>query len=177
MKKRLFLSLLFLAVILYGGLRYIYYGSLTRCCIYTEEELTLPPELKAGILRLRQDTKLTKSEPYYSCLKFMSTVRTIYHSDYTTRMETENLPRGEEFKVVKIMAVTKHGITTMDSGPGPIHYLILENSRGEAISVATVFFGFNRGEELMDFVYQDQTFPLENSNFWDGNHKEFKFSF
>ena len=59
-----------------------------------------------------------------------------------------------------MMAVAKHGITTIDSGSGPIHHLILKDSKGNFYQVATVSLGINKGDEFLKAVSASEEFLL-----------------
>ncbi len=53
-----------------------------------------------------------------------------------------------------MVAKTKHGITTVDSGPGPIYYVILRDDQGDVYKVATVDLGFDASESFMS-IYKE----------------------
>lgn len=42
----------------------------------------------------------------------------------------KNIPKGTKFNFVKEVASTKHGIGTIDSGPGPNEYIVLSDEEG-----------------------------------------------
>ncbi|QDK45838.1 hypothetical protein DOM22_12095 [Bdellovibrio sp. ZAP7] len=133
--------------------RYSYYGSLVRSCIYTEEEKTVAPRFKDAKIHLfRQAAVISGPTEEYACLPLMNQftnriqeVQYAHHDkgDKTLIDEKSNL----EFSIVRYISVTKHGITTIDSGKGPIDYLILQDQLGKFYRVAVVSLGINRDSD------------------------------
>jgi len=104
--------------------------------------------------------------PEYSCLSEMGAisnqlVETKYAYIYKEREQRTISPSDELIlEPVKLIAVTKHGITTIDSGPGPIHHLIFKDSEGGLYQVATVSLGLNKGDEFLKAVSGEEEFLL-----------------
>ena len=151
---------------LYLGGRYIYYGSLIRNCIYTENKLLVPEQLTKGKIVVAKDAYLAIGhDREYSCLKDFGNIDrkivgaesinnlTIGRHYFTDRgLTVESLKRGASFHVVGVVAVTKHGLSTIDSGSGPIYYLILKDQNNISYQIATVSLGINKGDEFLSFV-------------------------
>ena len=64
----------------------------------------------------------------------------------------ESLKKGVSFRVVDVVAVTKHGLTTIDSGSGPTYYLILKDQNNISYQIATVSLGLNKEDLFLSFV-------------------------
>ncbi|WP_413557351.1 hypothetical protein [Bdellovibrio sp. HCB209] len=140
-------------VIVAVAARYSYYGSLTRTCIYTEEEREVSARFKTAKLHLfKQAALITGPSADYACLPEMK-----QYENHIVEVQYSNNERGTkslldpnaklEFEIVKYISVTKHGVTTMDSGPGPVDFLILKDQTGKLYRVATVSLGINRDSD------------------------------
>lgn len=139
MKSKIIIILLLVIFALYLGGHYVFYGSLTRNCIYTEKKLPVPEQLTKGMVVVAKDAYLAVGhDKNYACLKYFGSIdrkivgpATIYNltigKHYFTNkgLTVESLKKGALFQVTDVVAVTKHGITTIDSGSGPIYYIIL----------------------------------------------------
>ncbi len=117
----------------------MWYGSVTRDCIYTENTIYVPKQLvdkkiiltKSAYVAIGYDDK-------FSCLNNLKNInRKIISSEdidngigigrdyYEERgAKIQELKTDISFSILKIIAVTKHGMSTMDSGSGPMYYLI-----------------------------------------------------
>jgi len=158
---------LFIFLSLFFGLRTCYYGSPIRSCIYTEEKVPLPPVVKTSqIFLIKPVVVVNDGSPEYSCLTEMRTisnklVEQKYAYIYKNMEQRTITPSdGMTFEAVQLIAVTKHGITTIDSGSGPIYYLILKDQSGTYYQVATVGLGINSGDEFLKAVSEDKEFIL-----------------
>ncbi|WP_413574671.1 hypothetical protein ACLVWU_10615 [Bdellovibrio sp. HCB290] len=156
MKK---ISAIFICVIVLGGLRFCYYGSLTRSCIYTENEVPLTAEILSSKVRfIKQAAILRGTEPGYNCLEQMAKIpNQIVQAEsarYYPNIKSDLVGADStlELTPIKLIDVTKHGITTMDSGPGPIRHLILQDQAGVFYQVATVSLGINSGDEYLQAI-------------------------
>ena len=69
----------------------------------------------------------------------------------------ESLKKGALFHITDVVAVTKHGITTIDSGSGPIYYLILKDQNNILYHIATVSLGLNKKDLFLSFVDSSQS--------------------
>jgi hypothetical protein len=133
--------------------RYSYYGSFTRSCIYTEEERTVSARfLSAKIFLFKQAAVLSGTTEEYACLPIMSQydnriVEVQYAGNEKGQKSLIDEKSNLEFQIIKYVSVKKHGITTMDSGSGPIDYLILKDQSGKIYRVATVSLGINRDSD------------------------------
>ena len=156
---------------LYLGARYVYYGSLTRNCIYTEEKLPVPEQLTKGTVVVAKDAYLAVGhDKNYAGLKYFGNLDrqivgpatinnlTIGKRYFTNKgLTVESLKKGALFHVTDIVAVTKHGITTIDSGSGPIYYLILKDQNKISYYIATVSLGFNKEDLFLSFADSSQS--------------------
>jgi wobble nucleotide-excising tRNase len=150
--KKIILGVVGLIIVAIAA-RYSYYGSLDRSCVYTEEEKTVAPRFKTAKIRLfKQAVVISGPTEEYACLplinQFTNRIQEVQYArnekgDKTLIDEKSNL----EFEIIKYISVTKHGITTMDSGKGPIDYLILKDQLGKFYRVAIVSLGINRDSD------------------------------
>lgn len=189
MKSKIIIILLIVIGVLYLGGRYIYYGSLVGNCIYTEKRIPVPEQLTKGELVVAKDAYLAIGvNKGYACLKnFGSIDREIVGADtinnptvgrryFTNRgMTVESLKKGASFRIVDVVAVTKHGISTIDSGPGPIYFLILKDQNNISYQIATVSLGLNNEDLFLSFVNSSQTnnsssIKLLSPDSFDGTH-------
>ena len=75
MKSKTIVILLIVIGALYLGGRYVYYGSLTRNCIYTENKLPVPEQLTKGEIVVAKDAYLVIGiDKEYSCLKNLGSI-------------------------------------------------------------------------------------------------------
>lgn len=172
MKSKAIIIIFILFVLLFLGGRYIYYGSVTRDCIYTENKLPVPGALEAGTVVVAKDAYLAIGiDKEHECLDSFGKIDreivgpdtinnlTIGRQYFTNRgLSVQTLKKGNEFKVVDIISVTKHGLSTIDSGPGPIYYLILQSSDGLLYQIATVSLGLNKQDLFLAFVDGTQNY-------------------
>lgn len=157
--------------------RYIVYGSFFKTCTYTENEIHMNEEmLNSKIYFTRSAAVIENIEHEYSCLDKMSFIhkKIIQNknvADYKYQITDKNIKYLNEnslieFTPVKLLAISKHGITSIDSGTGPINYLILKDQNGEFYEVATVSLGLNKGEEFLKSKYNGQeTLLNSDTNF------------
>jgi len=171
MKSKIIIILLIVIGALYLGGRYVYYGSLTRNCIYTENKLPIPEQLTKGEIVVAKDAYLAVGkDKEYACLKNFGSIDreivgaesinnlTIGRRYFTDRgLAVESLKKRASFRVVDVVAVTKHGLTTIDSGSGPIYYLILKDKNNISYQIATVSLGLNKEDLFLSFVDSSQT--------------------
>jgi len=181
--------MLVVIVVLYIGGRYVYYGSLTRNCIYTENSLPVPEQLIRGEIVVARDAYLAIGHDRgHACLKSFGSIGreivepetinniTVGRKYFTSRgLAVESLKKGKTFRVVDVIAVTKHGLSTFDSGPGPIYYLILKDQNNLLYQIATVSLGLNKGDQFLSFKDPSQTdntsfIKLLNTDSFDGTY-------
>lgn len=162
---------------------YILYGSFVRDCIYTEEKLPIPEQLIQGQLVTTKEAYLAiGTDPEYSCLMDLtkidreivapSTINNItigrrYFTDQG--LAIESIKENTSFRIIGETAVTKHGITTIDSGSGPTNYLILADHDGKKYKLATVSLGTNKYDLFM--AYKDPAKSVDlllSSYYFDG---------
>lgn len=150
---------------------YILYGSLTRDCVYTEELLPVPEQLIDGeIVVFKRAYLAFGNNKDYSCLKILGNIDreivspeaisniTIGRRYFTDKgLTVKPLKIGSRFSIADIVAVTKHGITTIDSGPGPIYHLILKGQNDVLYQIATVSLGLNKRDLFLSYVDPTQT--------------------
>lgn len=160
-------------VSVYLGLRYIYFGSIVRDCIYTEHEIQMKPGMITGkLLFVDSAAIITESYQPYECVPgFKSIKNQIVQSKYAIKHDDGSPVDPQKIKYVdanskielqpvRLLAVSKHGITTIDSGGGPILHLILKDQEGTFYQVPTVYLGINKGEEFLELNRSDGTKEL-----------------
>ena len=169
-----FFFVAFFVVAGYFLLHYIGYGSFTRNCIYTEKEIPVPPEFAGGkIVVFQKAYQAIGKNVEASCLPILGKIDkqlvgpetmnnlTIGRGYFEERGQyIADVEINKMLRVERIFAVTKHGINTIDSGPGPIHYLVLSDDVGELYQIATVSLGSNKGEEFLNLVLSSGTYVL-----------------
>lgn len=166
MKK--LLMIIFASAALFGIGRYIHYGSLVRTCAYTEENVVIPPELAAGqIITTKKSYRIEGVDSEYACLPVLGNVKGMfsgsrnYEAYYTRKgLHYKEVPKEEEFKIVRILRVTKHGIATIDSGSGPLYFLILADKQGGLLKLATVSTGVNEKDRFLKYTLSGNSFML-----------------
>lgn len=157
-------------------------------CNYTEQELRVPSDLAAGKIVLVRGAYVAEGDdPEYTCLPVLGrithqivTLTGIKERYYTERGQSvEPLTRGRTFRVTGAISTTKHGITTMDSGPGPVYYLILADENGQTFKMANTAAGINRGEPFLEFIPDSgEPFMLEAHSFgWPTKRPDARFVF
>lgn len=171
MKQKIIIILLAAVGFLYLGGHYVFYGSLTRNCIYTENKLPIPEQLSKGKVVVARDAYIAFGhDKEYGCLKNFGNIDreiidpetinniTIGRKYFTDRgLTVESLKKNTSFRIVDVISVTKHGLSTIDSGPGPIYYLILKDQKDILYRIATVSLGLNKGDQFLAFDDLSQT--------------------
>ncbi len=120
-------------------------------CIYTEKLLETPSELQNYYIKLEQDMYVAVGKNPSHCSDSFKNVsheiinpediaNTTVGKDYFINQgrTVSSLVSGQIFSIDKIVSQTQHGISTIDSGPGPIVYLILKDNRGVLYEIADV---------------------------------------
>lgn len=164
----------------YLGGHYIYYGSFTRNCIFTEKILPTPEQLAKGEIVVVKDAYLAVGYDKlwdYTCLKTFGSIdrEIVEPADINpfgtgigrdhfidSGLTVVSLKKGTSFHVVDIIEVTKHGITTIDSGPGPSYYLILKDNNNISYQISTASLGGNKEDLFLSFV--DSSKPASTSS-------------
>ena len=171
MKPTIFIIPFTVILILFLTGRYIYYGSLTKKCIYSEESLPIIKKLSKGEFLIAKDAYLAiGKDADYSCLQNFGNIDreivgpetvnniTIGRKYFTNRgLTVKSLKKGFSFRLIDIIAITKHGISTIDSGPGPIYYLILKDENNISYQIATVSLGLNKEDLFLSYVDSSQS--------------------
>lgn len=153
--KKFWIWLIVFAGLVYLGGRLIYYGSITRSCIYTEKKVSVPQELLRGRIIVAKDAYLATGEvKENSCLSFLGSIdREIVNPEtinddqlgksfYANRgQRIEKLEKGTIFQLVDVVASNQHGITTIDSSGGPYYYLILKDERNKLYQMDVIYLG------------------------------------
>jgi len=151
-------TFIFVLLVLFAGGRYLWYGSVTRTCVYTEEILPVPQQLaELDVVVVKRSYLAVGYNEDFSCLNKLGNIdREIVSADSINNitvgrryfeekgLKVESLHKGTRLKVVDVVAVTKHGVTTVDSGSGPLYYLILKDQNKAMYQVATVFLGISK---------------------------------
>ncbi|QDK38127.1 hypothetical protein [Bdellovibrio sp. NC01] len=163
LKNQRYLLAIFIVIFVLVGLRYCYYGAVFSSCIYSEKELPLTAEFTDSVFILTKSVAVVRGESAdYKCLPHMGQIRNMlveaqYADHYRTsvvngKIEYIDVKSGLNLYPMEVVAVTKHGITTMDSGSGPIYYVVMRDPTGQLYQVATVSLGLNKGDEFMKAV-------------------------
>jgi hypothetical protein len=162
--------------------RYVYYGSLFRTCIYTQEIIPVPERIKNGYFVTFKDSTLMDRaglSDYDECLPYFTDTNVDF---LISQREASNLeegrrgktfPSGQKFKMIDIVSVTKHGISTIDSGSGPTESYIVEDENGARHSL---LIPLNDGDSFALFFIGSSTegLPLIHDNFFDKFQKLLK---
>lgn len=163
MKKTIIISIVFLGIFIFALGRFVYYGSLTRSCIYTEKSFPVPVGLEGKKLIVAKDAyaAIGQEDIDASCLTEFNKIDkqiinqesinniTIGRNYFTNRgLKIEKLKKGMEFTVVGVIASEKHGITNIEDS-GPIHYLILKNDAGDLYKMFYGYVGLNKDDYFM----------------------------
>ena len=185
-------AILFVLVCVAGfyGCRQVFYGSWKASCPYTEQILSVPALLAKGKLIVDSNLAVVEgTDPEYGCLKeFGKFQKQIlgrqgndatysdggYYAERGLKMTSLEMQEAE-FQVEQVIAVYKNGLAAIDSGRGPIHYLILKNKDGVRFKFTIVFLGANEEDHFMKFVLADESQLLDYSNFRDPNNGSFSF--
>lgn len=166
MKHTIYIAALLIAIgVLYAGSNYIQRGTLTRNCIYTENRLPIPEGLPKGKVVVSRYTYLaTGPDKELICLKDLGSIEreivgawvinnsSIGPGAYTKRGSLELLEKGTTYSIVGAIAVTKHGLSTFDSGKGPIYYLVLEDENKVTYQIGVPLLGINDQDLFLSFV-------------------------
>lgn len=162
--------------VLIGLFYFAFYGFRFPPCEYTDEIVTTPPELIGATILLEKDQYVGRGREKRVCDPLLKEIEnqiidsesinnlTIGKRYFEGRgLTVEILRRGKQFHVEKVIAATKHGLSTIDSGPGPIYYLILRDEDGVVYKIATVFLGFDTKESYLG-VYKGNVRVTELSS-------------
>ena len=174
MKKIILISTVVLALAIFIGWRFVYFGSLTRNCIYTEEKLSVPKELAEGKLVTTQTAYefIGLEDKEMSCSPINANIaRELISPENKTTYEgfgmtIKEIPVGKVFHVIDAFTQTKHGISTIDSGPGPIELLILQDEQGTHYTISPAGFGINKEGRFLKFVSGEKEQLLDSSAFY-----------
>jgi hypothetical protein len=166
-RAKTFASLLMVSGAIYLLGHYVVFGSLTRNCIYTEEILPVPKTLAKGTIVVGRQAYLAKGiDRETSCLPIFGKIKqeivgpaTIGNLSIGEKYFTEGgrtvqtLATGTEFKVTGVAKVTKHGINSIFSGPGPLYFLILKDKADLDYRIHTTETGINEDEDELFLTY------------------------
>lgn len=173
-RKILFLagSALVLAALFYFAI----YGLRFPPCVYTNEITTTPPELVGTTVVLEKDQYIGRGLEKGQCGPLLRGIDnhiidsepinnlTIGRKYFESRGLTVGiLSKGKRFRLERIVAQTKHGLSTIDSGPGPIYYLILSDDEGVLYEIATTFLGYDSAESFLA-IYKSDVRIVELTN-------------
>lgn len=114
-------------------------------------------------------TAVVLSEPYaaYKCLPELATVKAQIiplsiglRRDDGSQIDPHLIKyvdeRSEvELTPVRILGISKHGISTIDSGGGSLEHLIVKDSEGVYYQLPTVYLGVNQGDEFLKLRARD----------------------
>jgi len=172
MKTKKVITLLFiLFILLYLSVHFIWYGSIIRNCIYTEDILQVPQQLIDGKIVVAKDAYVgVGHDKDYSCLQNFDNIdREIINPKsiddisvgrkyfINKGLKIESLKKNTTLTIVNVIAVTKHGLSAIDSGSGPIYFLILKDQNNILYKIATVSLGINKDDLFLSFVDSPDT--------------------
>lgn len=136
-------------------------------CEYTEKEIAVPKELAANKVVFTHDIRqaIGKNVEGYGCLSILGNItKELVPPDDINKETVDSmfahgglvlkdiLANQNEFQVTKILEVTKHGIGTIDSGSGPIYFLVLTDKTGDLFQIATVMLEENGADGRGDIA-------------------------
>jgi hypothetical protein len=159
-KKAIIISggIIVVFAVLYAAVHFLNYGSFTRSCEYTETALAVPEPLSAAVLTTARTAYVgVGRDADFGCLKQLGSIRNeiigpeainnvTVGKKYFERigLTVLPLPNGTTFRVTGAIRTIKHGLlSTIDSGPGPLDFLVLKDTKGDTYSLATVSLGMN----------------------------------
>lgn len=180
-RKKKIITAIIAIIIIFCFYRIINYGSITRTCNYTVQDINLPLELSTKYIKTTQTSASVTNYDSFACLGgVFAEGNTITENRYTYIFEhnpntvISNIPEGSEFNIIGIKEVTKHGISTIDSGPGPSYFLILKDDLDKIYFLCTSCLGINDSDRFMALVDTDgKETIIGPDNFYD--YKSFKF--
>ena len=134
-------------------------GTFFGGCIYTEQLQPLPQWAQNSTIKMEQDMYLIKGvnkSDLAHCTESFNNINneiSTYSGDNKTGRSTEFFPAGKSFTIKKVISETEHGLYTIDSGPGPLVYLILEDEQGTLYQIAAVWLGMTNEPNMPRFGY------------------------
>jgi hypothetical protein len=174
--KKIWIIIAIFLGVLYLGCKFIYYGSITRSCIYTEKKLPVPQELLSGKVVIAKDAYLAiGKEKARDCLPLFGDInREIVNPEmiddaqlgksyFTDQgIKVEKIEKGTVFQVTDIVAVTQHGISTIDTGGGPLYYLILKDQENILYQIAIVELGSSNQKNDLFIAFDSDASNKDN---------------
>ncbi len=169
-KSKLFLSLLFIVIIWT-----VTFGFKIVPCNKSYEDLEIPEFLIAKKIILEEDAvQIDDSLNIFCRLSGGTFIRNKLVLGETSQRYYERnnkiistIKKGKQYDLVGIKSQTEYGISAIDSGPGPLHFLILKDDKGESFLLYTVNLednaGYYEGDtregllswELFENIYED----------------------
>ena len=145
------------------------HGFTLSSCNYTAEAVSMPENLKNTTLTLERDTVVFRGKIIQNCDPLLANIENeLVSASMVKRYEldgqleylaqdrsTETIPYGKKFTIDQIVLQTKHGISTIDSGPGPIKYFVLKDETGQKYLVAGIYLGDRTDGTGVIFTYVD----------------------
>lgn len=106
------------------------YGFNTKPCLYTEKILPTPNNLSGTKVIFENDSYIMVNykKDFSLCSPIMNSAEWIVSK--SSGFAGEKIPIGTQLDLKYIIAQTKHGIRTIDSGEGPWFYFILSDEKG-----------------------------------------------
>ncbi len=162
------MKVLIIVIIVVAG---VFYNRLNQeffpTCVFSEKTVSIPPDLKDAVLTLEKDSFVVVGHhPDYAnsnCTKILYDVaQEIYPSrlmnesekmyvlDYGGRTVDE-LKAPREFTLEKIVAGTKHGIASVDSGTGPFYSFILKDKDDNLYYISPAHLGYDDRQAILSF--------------------------
>lgn len=156
---------------------FIYYGSLTRNCIYTEEKIPVPSELEGGQLVTTQQSfavvglesdDLVCSTMYANVARRVISIESrgwlVSDPAYPPGITIQEIPIGTTFKVIDSFRQDTHGIANIEGG-GSMEYMTLQDGRGTQYVLAISGLGINDHQRFVKFVSPGYEQMLEYAMF------------
>jgi len=113
------------------------YGFQIDSCEYKEKILPIPNELNGAKIVFGKNYSLYPQEKYGKCVPISNSV-TFWISD--AGGTKDHIVEGTQMSLKYIIAQTKYGVGTIDSGGGPWFDFILSDEKGNLYSLSSVYF-------------------------------------
>ncbi len=159
-------------------------AALSSCaCVYSERNLPAPTDLANREFVVANGAYVAVGRGGdYSCLEKLGSIeRQIVGPDaienysigrkyFTSQgLKVETLKKGMTFRLTGVIAASKHGISTIDSGSGPIYFLILKDRNDTLYRIPTVGLGINRSDLFMSLVDSSQPYDASSIKMLDSS--------
>jgi len=159
-----FIGVAVLSVLLCGSYHIAFYGFKLVRCVYTDEELIIPAELKNAKILLEKNMYIAKGSDPDHCSPLLKDIKNQLVSneaiDNTTDgmryftekgLVVETQLKGKTFALNKFIVVTEQGLSAKVWGSGPFYYLVLIDEQGAAYQIHTAHLGLDENESYFSY--------------------------